>query len=157
MGVVSAYECTEQLLSGNEQLIEFYEQNPEAVLAQQGIVPNSLKHFQFEHRLYSKDIRGFFTTSNSAGSFVLLASFAAITLFIERYKNRKSDPLGFAWLITCGIAVAAIIFGFAIARSKGAIVGLVFAVVVFIALLSFGNWIRAHKKAILVVCLLLFV
>ena len=154
LGIVSAYRCWEQH-SENEHLIEFYEQNPEAALAQQHIAPNSLKHFQFEHRLYSKDISGFFTTSNSAGSFALLASFAVITFFIDRHKNRNFDPLGFVWLITCGIAVAVVIFGLVITASKGAIGAALAAAVMFAAYLCFGGWLNRHKKAILVFCLLL--
>ncbi len=154
LGIVSAYRCWEQY-SENEQLIEFYEQDPNAVLAQQHIAPNSLKQFQFEHRLYSKDISGFFTTSNSAGSFALLASFAAIALFIDRFKNRNFDSLGFVWLITSGIAAAVVIFGLAITKSKGAIGAALAAAAIFAVYLCFGKWLSRHRKAILVFCLLL--
>ncbi|MCH7557062.1 MAG: O-antigen ligase family protein [Planctomycetes bacterium] len=154
LGVVSAYRCWEQYPE-NEHLIEFYEQDPNAALAQQRIVPNSLEHFQFEHRLYSKDISGFFTTSNSAGSFALLASLAAIALLIERYRNRKSAELEFVWLITCGIAVAVVIFGLVITKSKGAILASLFAAAMFVIYLCLGNRLKAHKKTVLIICLLL--
>jgi O-antigen ligase/tetratricopeptide (TPR) repeat protein len=154
LGIVSAYRCWEQH-SDNERLIEFYEQDPAAALAQQHIAPNSLKHFQFEHRLYSKDISGFFTTSNSAGSFALLASFTVIALFIDRYKNRSSDPLRFAWLITSGIAVAVVISGLVITASKGAIGAALAAAAMFAAYLCFGSRLSKHRKTILVFCLLL--
>jgi len=154
LGVVSAYRCWEQYPE-SEHLIEFYQQSPDVALAQQQIVPNTLEHFQFEHRLYSKDISGFFTTSNSAGSFALLASFAAVVLFIGRFKNPTFDSLGFAWLIMRGIAVAIVIFGLVITKSKGAIIASLFAAAMFIAYLCFSNWLKACKKAILIICLLL--
>ena len=154
LGVVSTYRCWEQY-SENEHLIKFYEQDPNATLAQHRIVPNSLEQFQFEHRLYSKDISGFFTTSNSAGSFALLASLAAIALLIERYRNHKSAELEFVWLITCGIAAAVVIFGLLITKSKGAIIASLFAAAVFVIYLCLGNWLKAHKKAVLILCLLL--
>jgi tetratricopeptide (TPR) repeat protein len=154
LGVLSAYRCWEQYPE-SEHLIEFYEQDPDAALAQHRISPNSLEHFQFEHRLYSKDISGFFTTSNSAGSFALMASFAAIVLFIVRFKNLKSDSLGPAWLIMRGIAVAIVIFGLIITKSKGAIIASLFAAAMFITYLCFGNWLKLHKKAILIICLIL--
>jgi len=154
LGVVSAYRCWEQY-SENEHLIKFYEQEPNATLAQHRIVPNSLEQFQFEHRLYSKDISGFFTTSNSAGSFALLASLAAIALLIERYRNHKFAGLEFVWLITCGIAAAVVIFGLVITKSKGAIIASLFASVMFVIYLCLGNRLRAHKKAMLIACLLL--
>ncbi len=154
LGVVSSYRCWEQY-SENEHLIKFYEQDPDVTLAQHRIVPNSLEQFQFEHRLYSKDISGFFTTSNSAGSFALLASFAAIALLIEKYRNHKSAGLEFVWLITCGIAVAVVIFGLLITKSKGAIIASFFAAAVFVIYLCLGNWLKAHKKAVLILCLIL--
>ena len=154
LGMVSTYRCWEQY-SDNEHLIKFYEQDPDAALAQHRIDPNSLEHFQFEHRLYSKDVSGFFTTSNSAGSFALLASFAAVVLLVGRFKNLKSDSLEIAWLIMRGIAVGIVIFGLVITKSKGAIIASVFAATMFVIYLCLGNRLRAHKKAILIGCLLL--
>jgi len=155
LGVVSAYQCQEQLFYWNDQQIKFYQQDPAAALAQQGITVNSLSHWLFEHRLYTKPVQGFFTTSNSAGSFAMLASFAAVALFIDGLKNRKLYTSAPLWLITCGIAVAAVIFGLVITRSKGAIVASLIAAAMFITFLCFGNWLNAHKKTILFVCLLL--
>ncbi len=154
LGVVSAYRCWEQYPE-NEHMIEFYEQDPDSALAQQRIVPNSLEHFQFEHRLYSKDISGFFTTSNSAGSFALMASLAAVALLFERYRNRKLAGTEPVWFITCGIAAAVVIFGLVITKSKGAIVASLFAAVMFVIYLCFSNWLKVHKKAVLIICLLL--
>jgi O-antigen ligase len=157
LGVVSAYECAYQFFVTNQVTIEQYEQAPQTILEPLGIEPGTLQHFLFEHRLYSRGVRGFFTTRNSAGSFMLMAFFAAITLFIEKLKYRRHYWFWSLWLVTSGIAVVVVLCGLAITRSKGAIVGVLFAVALLIALFSFGNWIRAHKKAILLVCLLLAV
>ncbi len=154
LGVVSTYRCWEQY-SENEQLIKFYEQDPETALAQHRITPDSLEHFQFEHRLYSKDISGFFTTSNSAGSFALLASFAAVVLLVERLKKRNPDSLETAWMIMRGVAVAIVILGLIITKSKGAIAASIFATTMFVIYLCLGKWLRIYKKAILIACLLL--
>jgi O-antigen ligase len=154
LGIVSTYRCWEQY-SENEHLIVFYEQDPDAALAQQRIDPNSLEHFQFEHRLYSKDVSGFFTTSNSAGSFTLMAFFAAVVLLFGRLKNLKSDPLGFAWLTMGVIAVGIVFFGLVITKSKGAIIASVFVATIFVIYLCLGKRLKAYKKAILIGCLLL--
>jgi hypothetical protein len=154
LGVVSTYRCWEQY-SENEHLITFYEEDPAATLAQHRIEPNSLEHFQFEHRLYSKDISGFFTTSNSAGSFALMASFAAGVLIIEHLRKRKFDSLGIAWLIMRCIAAGLVVLGLVITKSKGAIIGSVFAAAIFTVYLCFGRWLRAYKKTIFIICLLL--
>lgn len=155
LGVLSAYQCGDQLLYWNEQQIKFYQQNPQAVLAQQNITVNSFAHWLFEHRLYSKDVHGFFTTSNSAGSFALLACFAGVALFLEKVKHHKSGPSGPVQLIICGIVLAVVIFGLVITRSKGAIAASLVAAGMFIAYLLFADWLKAHKKAILIACLLL--
>ena len=154
LGVVSAYKCSSQLFAGNKQLIKFYQEHPDEVLARQNIAPNTLKHWQFEHRLYSKDVSGFFTTSNSAGSFALLASFAGIALFVEKFRNRKSNSSP-RQIVTYGLAVAVVIFGLIITRSKGAIAASLVAAAMFALYLLFDNWVKAHKKVILIVCLLL--
>ncbi len=157
LGVVSAYQCAEQFSVSNQMMIEQYEQDRDAVLEPLGIQPGTFAQFLFEHRLYTKGVRGFFTTSNSAGSFALLASFAAIGLFVDKFKNRKYDSFGSRRFLICGIAVAIVIFGFVITRSRGAIAASLTAAAMFVAYLLFGNWLKAHKKTILCVCLLLVI
>ena len=136
-------------------IIEQYEQAPRSMLEPLGIQPGTFTHWLFEQRLYSKDVRGFFTTGNSAGSFALLALFAGIALFVERFKNRKSNVSGPRQLIACGIAVAAVLFGLVLTHSKGAVGASLIVAAMFIAYLLFGNRLKNHKKAILIVCLLL--
>jgi hypothetical protein len=157
LGVVCAYQCAVQLLVGNRAVIEQYEQAPQTILEPFGIQPGSIQQFLFEHRLYSRDVKGFFTTGNSAGAFAILASFAAIALFIDRLKNRCSQPSPQLPLVTCGGALVFIVFGLIITRSKGAISAFLIAAVVFVAFLYFGNWLKLHKRSVLLVCLLLFV
>ncbi|HDZ69358.1 MAG TPA: O-antigen ligase domain-containing protein, partial [Phycisphaerales bacterium] len=155
LGVVSAYQCAEQFFSSNRMMIEQYEQAPQSILEPLGIQPGSFAQMLFEHRLYSKGVRSFFTTSNSAGSFAMLASFAAIALFLEEFRNRKFCASGFRRIFTSGIAVAIVIFGLALTQSKGAIIASLIAAAMFIAYLLFGNWLKRHKKAILIAGLLL--
>lgn len=155
LGVVSAYQCADQFFVGNEVTIEQYEREPRTFLEPLGIEPGSFQQFLFEHRLYSKGVHGFFTTSNSAGSFALMAAFAAIALLIDKVKNRKSNQVRAVHILACGTAAAVIIFGLALTQSKGAILGALFAGVVLIVLLRLGNWVASHKKTILAVCLAL--
>jgi hypothetical protein len=165
LGVVSTYQCAEQFFASNQATIEQYERSPQTFLEPLGIEPGTLQQFLFEHRLYTKGVHGFFTTSNSAGSFSLMASFAAIALLIEKLKvlslprnlsragSRERESI--LHIALCSIAVAAVIFGLALTRSKGAIIGALFAAAILTVLLCFGNWISAHKKIILTVCVLL--
>jgi hypothetical protein len=157
LGVVSTCQCAEQFFTSNQVTIAQYEQAPQTILEPFGIQPGSVQQFLFEHRLYSRDVRGFFTTGNSAGSFAILASFAALALFIDKFKNRRSQPSTPLSAITCGVAVAVIVFGLIITRSKGAIIASLIAAGMFVAFLYLGNWLKLHKKAILLVCLLFFI
>jgi O-antigen ligase len=159
LGVVSAYQSAEQFFVSNQAMIAQYEQAPQTILEPFGIQSGSFQQFLFEHRLYSRDVRGFFTTGNSAGSFAILASFAAVALFIDKLKNRRQSPTfsSLPSLITCGVAVAVIVFGLIITRSKGAIIASLIAAAIFVASLYLGNWLKMHKRAVLLVCLLFFI
>ncbi|KPK39718.1 MAG: hypothetical protein AMJ65_11200 [Phycisphaerae bacterium SG8_4] len=155
LGAVSAYQCAEQFFVSNQLTIEQYEQAPETMLEPLGIEPDTFQQFLFEHRLYSRGVRGFFTTRNSAGSFALMALFATMALFAERFKQRRSHPSGSAYLSACGAVAAVILLSLALTRSKGALIGLFFAAALLVVLLLFGNRLRAHSKAILIACALL--
>ncbi|MGB2865220.1 MAG: O-antigen ligase family protein [Sedimentisphaerales bacterium] len=155
LGVISVYQCTEQFFVSNQMTIEQYEQDPQSLLDPMGIKPGSFQQFLFEHRLYSKGVRGYFTTRNSAGSFALMALFTAIALFVDKLKNRQSGASDLKYFIGCGFGAVAILFALGLTRSKGAMIGLFFASAVLIVLMLFGNWLKAHKRAILAACLLL--
>jgi len=155
LGIVCAYQCTEQLLASNQMTIEQYEQAPETILGPLGIEKGSLQQFLFEHRLYSRGVRGYFTTSNSAGSFLLLASFAAIILFMDRWNNRKSTPS--VYLLASGTLTVIVIFSLALTRSKGAILGFLFALATFVAYSRYAAWLKAYRKTLLVTSLSLVI
>jgi O-antigen ligase/tetratricopeptide (TPR) repeat protein len=157
LGVVSAYQCADQFFFSNQMTIEQYQQNPQSVLGPLGIEPGTFQQFLFEHRLYSRGVRGFFTTRNSAASFALMALFAAVALFIDKLKNRQPDKSSLWYLFACGFGAVIILFSLGLTRSKGAVIGLFFAAAAFFMLLLFGNWLRAHKRAVLAVCVLLVV
>lgn len=157
LAFVSAYQCAEQLFISNQLTIDQYERAPHTILGPLGIEPGTFQQFMLEHRLYTRGIRGFFTTGNSAGSFALMASFAAIALFADKFKNRKSASSPLLHIVPSALALAAVLFGFAITKSKGAIAAAIPAAVAFIALLYFRDWITRHKKVILLVLLLLAV
>ena len=162
LGVVSACESAYQLFVTNQAMIEQYEQAPLTLLEPLGIEPGTFAQFLFEHRLFTQGVRGFFTTRNSAGSFALMASFAAIALFIDKFKNRKStSDMRYAicdkrFATSCA-ALTIIVLGLILTRSKGAILGSLFAAILFMAYLYLGQWAKSHKKAILIISLLLII
>ena len=156
-GVLGALYCGCQFLWVNDIIIEQYQNDPQEILEQLGIQGGSFKQMLFENSLSSKDVRGFFTTGNSAGSFALLACFAAVALFSEKVRNRKSNAPASAGLVVVALAAAVIVFGLIITHSKGAIGTSLLAAVMFVTFLCFGEWLKAHKKAILILCILLVI
>jgi len=154
LAVVNAQQSADQFFRGNRMAIEQYEQDPRSLLEPLGIEPNTFQQFMFEHRIYSGGVRGYFTTRNSAGSFLLLASFAAAAIFIDRLRNRKSGSSDLH-ILACGVAAAVVLFSLVLTRSKGAFIGFFCAAVLFAAQLRFGDRLKAHRKALFAACALL--
>jgi len=151
LGVVLTYSCAEQFFLSNQLTIEQYENAPEAILASLGVRPGSFANMLLEHRIYSKDVRGFFSTGNSAGSFALLALVAGLAILAEKFKARLRVPFAPA------ITVAAILFGLLLTHSKGAIAAASLAVLMLVIYAFFRNFLSLHKKSILILLLLLTV
>lgn len=153
LGVIGAAYCAVQFFWINEMLIEEYRTAPDTVMAKIGIAPGSFQHMLFEHSLYSKDVRGFFTTGNSAGSFGLLAIFSALGLLCENVRA-KNGIRNWRKILVVGSMLLIIVFGLVLTRSKGALAAGIIAAVCFVLYFAFGNWLKAHKRMVLLVCLL---
>jgi hypothetical protein len=152
LGAAGAFQCFDQLLSSNQYMIEDYERDPADHITRAGFEPNSFQHMLYEHRLYSKDIRGFFTTGNSAGSFAILATFAAAGLVIENFRRRNKET-SYAPLVYCSIAAAVVTAGLVVTHSKGAIIASVISAAFLAAYLMFGDWLFVNKKTVFVLFL----
>ena len=150
LGIVSAYQCAEQYSISNQITIEQYEEAPEVLLEPLGIEPGSFQHFLFEHRLYSRGIRGFFTTSNSAASFTLLAAFATLALLlIRRTGVPNADTSRRRPLPYTGIGLTIVVVGLLLTQSKGGILGFLGAGALFSLWFVLHPWLAAHRKPIL--------
>ena len=152
LGILNSVECFNQYMSSNKTLIEQYEQDPQSQLNLLGIAPDTLEQWQYEHRLYSKDIKGFFTTSNSLGSFLILSGFACISMLISEIKKLHISK-NFSGVIFLAAAGFIMFLAFTIAYSKGAIAaGLVFALC-YLIWYTKTALIRKHRFAIFaIVC-----
>jgi O-antigen ligase/tetratricopeptide (TPR) repeat protein len=157
LGVLSAYQCFEQLIEGNKVMITQYEENPQSMLEPLGIEPGTLQHFLFEHRLYAGNVRAFFTTRNSAGSFLLLSFFTALALYLNKLKNHKSGQSKFRDYAACIIPIGVILVALVLTKSKGAIIGLIFAALLIVIYICFKKFIKAHRKIIFATCVSLFI
>lgn len=144
LGAVQLYQCSEQATSSNAMLIEQYENDPAAQLSALGIEPGSFQQSLYEHRLYSKDIRGFFLTSNSAGSFLLLCLAAALALIVQTPSIHPQSNRVLAQVLLT-LMILAMLAAMAIVQSKGAIGAMVVGVGLFLAWRWFGGWIFQRR------------
>ncbi|MBN2588803.1 MAG: O-antigen ligase family protein [Sedimentisphaerales bacterium] len=146
MGVVSAYQCADQLLFLNKETIKQYEDNPDMTLETLNINKGTLQHFLFEQRLHSNNASAFFTTRNSAGSFFLIAIFVLFALTIESENPAKLK----AFFIV-------LLFAIFITKSKGAIFSFFFAFTLIGLYQKYSDLFRKHRKIILILSILLIV
>jgi hypothetical protein len=152
LGIVSFIQSANQFFIENNLMIQQYQDDPDTMLEQLGIQKNSFNHILLEHRLYSKDIRSFFTTGNSAGSFAILTSFAAIALLAEILKSRKLFPRFSGNRALAVLLLVLILFGLLLTHSKGAIASFLFAVAIFFFLMR-SKRPKLSKNIILAACL----
>ncbi|MHC4620552.1 MAG: O-antigen ligase family protein [Planctomycetota bacterium] len=155
LGALSALYCAAQFLWINRLGIEQYEAAPNLTLQKLGIEPGSFQQMLFEHMLYSKDNRAFFTTGNSAASFMLLAFFCTVALLAQKVQSRQSGPPHPLRLLILTLLALACLSGLFITRSKGAIAALFLASIIFAAYLLFADWLNSHRITLLLACLLL--
>jgi len=138
IGAAATIQCIDQQTDSNETLITEYESNPAEFLDKQGIEPDTMEHFMYEHRLYSKDIRGFLMTSNSTATFFLMAAFAGLGLCLQVWRKnmpREMMAVGVCYLLALLFALA----GLFLTQSKGGIGAFAPGIVMLIILLGFGR------------------
>ena len=153
LGTVSAFQCADQFFAGGDAAVEQYEKDPRAVLNRLGIEQGTFPQMLFEHRLRSHDVSGFFTTGNSAGSFAILAVFAAAAIFLDAFKNRRERTFGNLRAALAAAGAAVVLFGLLLTGSKGAIISLGAAGGLLAVILFFGSWIRRHRLLVISVFL----
>jgi hypothetical protein len=145
LGIVNTYECANQFFESNDATIQEYDKNPEAALATVGIQPGTYEHMMFEYHLKSKDVRGFFTTSNSAGSFMLLAVFASLALVVEGYCSTKTGGTTLGEMVGKCIVLAITCWGLWLTQSKGAIGAAAIAILLLLLWRLSRGWLARHK------------
>lgn len=153
VGLLSAGYCFIQFIWINPALLSDYRADPNVFLQKIGIEPGSFHQMLLEHSLYSNDIRGFFTTGNSAGSFALLTAFAAAALLIENLKNKRQEHRKLKIALSV-IACCFIVFGLVLTHSKGAIIATIFGATLFLIYFAASDWLFSHKKSVIIIFIL---
>ncbi|MEN8126193.1 MAG: O-antigen ligase family protein [Planctomycetota bacterium] len=156
VGIAATVQCVDQQASSNQTLIEDYEANRAEHLQKQGIEPDSMEHWMYEHRLYSKDIRGFLMTSNSTASFFLFAVFAGLGLCLQTLGKKMSQEQ-IAALVCYILAFGIVLFGLLLTQSKGGIGAFTLGLGLFVIVCLFGKSIWKYRRAFGILVLLLMV
>jgi len=152
IGAASAVVSVDQFYSSNEALVLDYRADPAAHLQRLNIEPGSLEQWMYEHRLFSKGVRGFLLTGNSTATFLLLVVFAGLGLAVDAFtaarrltdKRKKDHTLAaaVAYALTTALAAAGIL----ITRSKGGIAALLIGLLLLAALALFGRFIWKRRR-----------
>ena len=148
LGIVSAYQCAEQHFISNAATIEQYEKEPRMLLEPLGIETGTFQHFLFEHRLYSRGVRGFFTTSNSAASFAILACAAAAILLVRRFRDCRAREVVPRYGLLAALAMALVVAGLFLTQSKGGILAFIIGLVLCGFLGGLDRWLPLLKRRI---------
>ncbi len=144
LGCMNTVEGITQAKDANQELIKDYQNNPVEHLNRLHIKDGSIEHWQYLHRLYSRDVKGFFSTSNSLGSLLILSIFATLAI-IKQYDIHQEKTF---------VPLIALIFlsvGFALARSHGAILATTISLLLLATRLKLSSFILRHKRLILLV------
>jgi O-antigen ligase len=140
--VANVYQCTEQFSISNGEMIKQYEQEPATQLEALRIEPGSFQQMLYEHRLYSKDVRGFFTTGNSAAAIINLAIFCVFAVFDFKADDKKKLLLPIALLL--------ILFaGLVMTHSKGGFAALAAAAALLLIIKKFGQTLQRWRITVI--------
>ncbi len=153
IGICSSLYAAAQKYQINEEMITQYQAQPQQMLNELGVQPGSFQQMLFEHSLYSRDVRGFFMTGNSAGAFGLLSGACAACLFFGRLANLKHRrhiiELVFLAISTL-ICMGAILITF----KKGAIAAVALAFILFAIYAIFKKPLQRFRYVIFILTLL---
>jgi hypothetical protein len=157
LGLLSTLRCISQYLYENQVVIEQYQADPQHIFEDMGLEDTPLNRFLFEHRLYTRGLRSFFLTRNSAASFSLITLFAAMGLFIQTTHHHRSGK-GRVFMILAACLAAGIAAGLFLTKSKGALIGLATGLAALIVWHYGKGFICKHKRLIfmgMLLCLVL--
>lgn len=147
---VNCYQSAEQFFVSNQMMIDQYEENPEIQLAQMNVEPGSFQQALYEHRLYSRDVRGFFTTGNSAASFALLALAAAIAQLISEIHNKDKGGKRNINLSIYTAFIGVVIFSLILTHSKGGIAAAILSALLFVVYLILRKLPKAVTRGLII-------
>lgn len=137
LGCSLVYRCHQQKNEEIRYNLQAMQDDYEGFMAANGYEPDSWQARQFQERVMSMDTGGYFSVSNTAGSYLILTAFCSLALSAAYIRNK---PVAF-------LALAAFLFqgyGIWLTESTGARLSL-FAGLVFVVLLFLMRRIRCRR------------
>jgi O-antigen ligase len=145
LGILSTVNGFNQFTSENSEMIRQYEEDPAKMLEPLGVTDDPLQRFMFKHRLYTRGVRSYFTTRNSAACFGLISLFAALALFhFKAHGVSKRTALACLGLLGLGL----ILF-----RSKASLLGLMAGGMALLLWHRYAAWISRHRRGLTAILL----
>jgi len=149
-GLVTAYHCWEQIQYDIPQTVAKFEKDPAAFMRAQGIEPDSYAAYQFTGRLKSRDVSGYFTTSNVTASFFILSIAAALALISSRRQNHDGQLLSETHNIPISTLLTVLVLALQIAallitKSKGAIASWAVSILLLTIIWRYRTFLIRHR------------
>ena len=127
LGCSLALRCYQQKNEESRYNLQAMQDDYDGFMKANGYEPDSWQARQFEERVRSMDTGGYFSISNTAGSYLILTSFSSIALLAANIRNKKIAAFA-------SLTFLVQFYGLWITESTGARLS-VFAGLAFIALL----------------------
>ncbi|MCK4849793.1 MAG: O-antigen ligase family protein [Phycisphaerae bacterium] len=128
--VLVSAKCVYQVHVELPEMLAEYQQDPEKLLSGLGIRPGTSRAAQIEDRIIQGQASGYFATGNVTASVLILAAMAAMGLGADRIFNVGRKFSRFFGLLLWGLA-GLMVYAIVLTASRGAIVGLAVAGVLF--------------------------
>lgn len=157
VAVVCSFEIWSQYAIAAPEMIAKYEANQTEVMEGFGVKPGTINHAMLEERIYSQKPAGFFMTSNSAATFILLGVFTLFALIAKWLGDRnRKDKLKLVSVAAMAGFLAMFLFALFVTKSKGAILAFAAASVASAGYVLLANVIKRKPKIatlLVVICI----
>lgn len=146
-GAVVAAECADQAFRTLAETEAAYYEQREELWSSQGVSLDSEQVALFEQRMKAREASAFFSHSNVAGGYLILAGFAAIALAAAGWRRGDALPVA---IVVNGLLAAGILGAILLTRGLGALGAGILGLALCGSRLAFAGWWRRNRSAVLV-------
>ncbi len=155
-GVTMSYRCLEQHYYDIPQTISTIEDNIDASLRHRGIEPGSFQARQYLDRMYSRDVGGYYSVSNTAASFFILSIMATLGVTAYSMKSAVKEKRGLI-IVTGLFFIGFQLLGFFITQSRGGFYGYIFGMLLLAVLIVGRAVLGRYRRTALITAVVLVI